>query len=181
MQKLKLLEKKIKELFRKQGSAVGFVIDEVLLENGKTATREYLDHPGSVSVVPLTKDGNIVMVKQYRYPVGSVTLETPAGKMHYGHDVPIERAKAELKEETGYTAENYTLLMEFLVCPAFSNELQYIYMATGLKPGEAMPDEDEFLKVEEVPLNTALEMIKSGEIKDSKTIAGIQAVALLNK
>jgi len=138
-----------------------------------------MDHPGAVAVLPVLENGDIVLVRQYRYPVGEVTLEIPAGKLHPGKDPLPARARAELREETGYTASRLEKLTAFWPSSAFSNELLSIYLATGLKAGEAAPDEDEFLKVERMPFKKAAGLIKTGKIKDAKTIIAIQALALL--
>lgn len=169
----KLFEKsvKVKRVFK--GNAVNFNEDVVRLVNGKTATREYIDHPGAAAALPITDKGEIVMVRQFRYPVGEVTWEIPAGKCHGAGDDPLRRARHELREETGYTARSVKKLITFWPCCAFSNETLPIYLATGLKPGPMSPDEDEFLHVMSVPLDKALKMIKSGAIKDSKTVIAI--------
>lgn len=173
----KLLEKpvKVKRVFK--GNAVNFNEDLVRLINGKTATREYIDHPGAAAALPITDKGEIVMVRQFRYPVGEVTWEIPAGKCHGPEDKPLTRVRHELREETGYTARSIKKLITFWPCCAFSNETLPIYLATGLKPGPMQPDEDEFINVMHVPLKKALEMIKSGVIKDSKTVIAILVYA----
>jgi ADP-ribose diphosphatase len=181
MKEIKLLEKKLKGKKIFTGKAVGFNVDTILLPNGKTATREYLTHPGAVAVLPILKNGDIVFVKQYRYPIRKVTYEIPAGKLHNKKDNFLKRAIAELKEETGYTAKKLEHLIDFWPTPAFSNELLKIYIAVDLKAGKAMPDEDEFLNVEFLPLEKAMKMIKSGKIKDSKTIIALQAYMLEKK
>ncbi|MCG2726998.1 MAG: NUDIX hydrolase [Elusimicrobia bacterium] len=175
MKKIKLLEKNLKSKKIFTGKAVGFNVDTIKLPNGKTATREYLTHPGAVAVLPILKNGDIIFVKQYRYPVKEATYEIPAGKLHSKKDNFLKRAIAELKEETGYRAKKLKHLIDFWPTPAFSNELLKIYLATDLKEGKSMPDEDEFLKIEFIPLNKALKMIKTGKIKDSKTIIALQA------
>ncbi len=171
---IKLIEKQLCKKRLYKGGAVNFNVDTVKLLNGKTAKREYIDHPGAVAVLPVLPNGDIVLVCQYRYPVGKVTWEIPAGKMHYGGDSPLTRAKAELAEETGYTGKLKKLL-SFWPCCAFSNELLHIYTGTGLVPGKATPDDDEFLNVLRVPYAKALRMTQTGAIKDSKTIIALLA------
>ncbi len=178
---MKLLEKKLKSKKIFEGKAVGFNVDTIMLPNGKTAQREYLTHPGAVAVLPILKNGDIVFVKQYRYPIGEATYEIPAGKLHSKKDNFLKRAIAELKEETGYCAKKLEHLVDFWPTPAFSNELLRIYFATDLKAGKAMPDEDEFLKIEFIPLKKAMKMIETGKIKDSKTIIALQAYMLNRK
>ncbi|MFA6435269.1 MAG: NUDIX hydrolase [Elusimicrobiales bacterium] len=176
-----LFEKRLKHRKVFSGNAVNFRVDDIRLPNGRTATREFLDHPGAVAVLPVLENGDIVLVRQYRYPVGEVTLEIPAGKLHSKKDPLIPRARAELREETGYTAAKLEKLSSFWPTSAFSNEILHIYLATGLKPGEMDPDEDEFLKVERMPFKKAAGLIKTGKIKDAKTIIALQAYLLREK
>ncbi|NLO91270.1 MAG: NUDIX hydrolase [Elusimicrobia bacterium] len=175
---IKLIEKGLCKKRLYKGGAVNFNVDKVLLPNRKTANREYLDHPGAVAVLPVLPNGNILMVRQYRYPVGEATWEIPAGKMHGPKDSPALRARCELQEETGYTVSSLSKLITFWPCCAFSNERLHIYQASGLKPGPASPDDDEFLRPGEFSLKRAMAMVRSGRIKDSKTIIALQALAL---
>ncbi|MEI7481116.1 MAG: NUDIX hydrolase, partial [Elusimicrobiota bacterium] len=117
---------------------------------------------------------------QYRYPVQEITLEIPAGKLHSKNDPLPARARAELREETGYTAARLEKLSAFWPTSAFSNEVLHVYLATGLKAGKAAPDEDEFINVEHIAFKKAVSLIKTGKIKDAKTIIAIQAFALRN-
>lgn len=144
----------------------------VKLPNGKTATRDIVRHPGAAAVIPLNADNEIYLVKQYRKTIDKVTIEIPAGKLDNGED-PLECAKRELKEETGleYTEIKHVLNMH--TSAGFSDEILYIYLATGLTEGETCADEDEFISNIKLPVNTLVEMITSGEITDSKTIVGI--------
>jgi ADP-ribose pyrophosphatase len=157
------------------GNAVGFRADLIRLPNGGNATREFMEHPGAVAILPVLPDGRVVLVRQYRYPVGKATLEIPAGKLHSKKDCLLKRARAELKEETGYTAASLKRIMSFWPTPAFSDEIIAIFIAEGLKPGKADPDEDEFIKVEKMPLKKALRLLQTGKIKDAKTIIALQA------
>ncbi len=173
-----MFEKQLKrgEIF--SGNAVNFRADVIRLPNGKTATREFMDHPGAVAILPVLENGDIVMVRQYRYPVREATLEIPAGKLHSKNDPVPARARAELREETGYTAARLKKLQAFWPTPAFSNELLHIYLATGLRPGKTDPDEDEFIKVVAMPFKKAARLVRTGKIKDAKTIIAIQAYSL---
>jgi len=132
-------------------------------------------HPGAVAVLPVLPDGRIIFVRQYRYPVGQATLEIPAGKLHSASDRPLTRAKAELREETGFTAARITPLLSFWPTPAFSNEVLHIFKAIGLRPGASFPDEDEFLRVETLSFEKAWALVNKGLIMDSKTIIALQA------
>ena len=166
----KLIETKIssKPIFR---GVVGMNIDTVRLINGKTATREYMVHPGASAVLPIIGD-KVVLVEQYRYPVKTLTLELPAGKLKPCQK-PLACAKAELAEETGYSAAKIKKLLAFHPAGAFSDEVLHIYIATGLKPGKTRPDDDEFLNTRIIPLKQAYKMITQGKITDSKTIIAL--------
>ncbi|MDA8130311.1 MAG: NUDIX hydrolase [Elusimicrobia bacterium] len=162
---------------------VNFRADTVTIPNGKKATREFVDHPGAVAVLPVLSDGRIVFVRQFRYPVGQVTLEIPAGKLHSAKDSPLARVKAELKEETGYTAKKIYRILSYWPTPAFSTEVLHIYFATGLAGGKPEPDEDEFLTLETIPFKKAWRMVRTGKIRDSKTVIALQAwkISLLER
>ncbi len=179
----RLMETPVKKNPVYEGGAVDFYVDTVKMINNKTAKREYLNHPGAVAVLPVLDSGEVILVEQYRYPVGEATFEIPAGKMHRGKDSPLKRAKAELREETGYTARKIEKLTTFWPCCAFSSEALHLYIATGLVPGKAQPDEDEFLNMHKVPFAKAYKMVADGKIKDAKTIIALQAYAIrqLNK
>lgn len=169
----------LKERFHRKrvlySGTVDFRADTVVLPNGKKATRAFMAHPGAVAVLPVLPDGRIIFVRQYRYPVGEATLEIPAGKLHSAKDSPLARVKAELQEETGYTARSIKPLADFWPTTAFSNEVLHIYTATGLKPGPASPDDDEFVRTEVLPFGKAWRLLRAGAIMDAKTIIALQA------
>lgn len=168
--KEKCLEKKALYL----GKAVNFYRDLILLPDGKRAIREYLDHPGAVAVLPLLDRKTAVLVRQYRYPVGETTYEIPAGKLD-GKESRLACLRRELREETGYSARKIGYLLSYWPTPAFSNELLHVYWAQDLTPGRHSPDEDEWIEVERVPVEKALQWVFSGKIKDSKTIIALLA------
>ena len=155
--------------------------DTVKLPNGNTAIREWIKHPGASSVIPLLEDGTIILVKQYRYPVGKITLEVPAGKLDAPDEDPLVCAERELSEETGYTADKMEKLTTIATTVGFSNEYIHIYAATGLKAGQQHTDEDEFINVVKMPLAKAVEMVLSGEIYDCKSVAAILLVERMLK
>ena len=169
---MNLEEKQLSAEYKFKGRIINLRVDEALLPNGATASREIVEHNGGICVVPLTENNEILMVEQFRYPYSEVVLEIPAGKRD-GNEEPLEGGKRELKEETGATAESYTFLGELYPTPGYCGEIIYMYLARGLSYGETDPDEDEFLNVKRIPLETAVEMIMSGEIKDAKTQAAI--------
>ena len=155
--------------------------DEVRLPNGNTSGREYLKHLGAVCVVPLTEDRKVIVERQYRYAVRQAMIEIPAGKLDYEGEDRLEAAKRELREETGYTADKWTDMGEYLTAPAFSDEKISMYLAEGLHKGEQDLDEDEFLDYFEVPLNDLVKDVMLGKITDAKTQTGIlKAAAILN-
>ncbi len=154
--------------------------DTVMLENGQQAPRELINHPGGVCVVPLTDNGEVVMVRQFRYAYKKALLEVPAGKLNYGED-SLECGKRELTEETGAVAEKYTYLGKVYPTPAYLDEVIHVYLAQGLSFGEQNLDEDEFLEVERYPLADLVKMVIDNEIEDAKTqIAILKTHVLLN-
>lgn len=147
-------------------------LDEIKLPNGKTGTRIYLKHRGASGILPV-QDGYVYLVEQFRYPIGMSTLEIPAGKREPGQTF-LTCARAELKQETGLSARCLKEILTFHPCNAFSDEVQHLYVATGLSRGKTDLDEDEFINVKKIPLKKAYAMIKSGKITDAKTILSLQ-------
>lgn len=155
-----------------KGNLLNVFSDHIKLPNGKKATREYIKHPGAVAVVPITEEGNIVLVKQYRYPVGKVLLEIPAGKLDKGEQ-PDECALRELEEETGYVAQKITKLASIYTTPGFTDEVIHLYVAENLLLAKPCPDEDEFLDVEVYTKEEVQEMINDGRINDAKSMLAL--------
>lgn len=151
--------------------------DEVELPNGHKAIREWIKHPGASAVIPLLPDNQIILVRQFRYPVGKVTLEVPAGKLDKVGEDPIECAKRELSEETGYTAKKIWKLTTIATTVGFSDEYIHLYAATDLTAGEKHPDSDEFINAVKIPLTAALQMVESGKIFDAKSAVSILLLA----
>ncbi len=146
--------------------------DSVRLPDGTTAEREFIEHPGAVAVIALTDAGELVMERQYRYPLGRDMIEIPAGKIDPGED-PLATARRELMEETGYTAAQWRHMATIHIAIAYSNERIEIYLAKGLRQEGAKLDDEEFLEVFTLPLATALAWVRGGKITDSKTVSGL--------
>ena len=163
-----LEEKTLSSEQKFDGKVVKLFVDQVELENGEKTFREVIKHPGGVCILPLDGDNNVLMVRQFRYPSHKVLLEIPAGKMEYGED-HRECGLRELKEETGCTCDEFTYLGNLIPTPAYDTEVIYMYLARGLHSGEQKLDEDEFLEVEKIPLDKAVEMVMNNEIADAKT------------
>jgi ADP-ribose pyrophosphatase len=164
----------IKPIF--DGKIIKVELHNVELCNGNISTREIVRHKGGVTVIPITEDNEVILVRQFRKPFDEELLEAPAGKLETGED-PELCAIRELKEETGLTADKLSYLTTMYPSPGYTDEKLYIYKAEQLHEGEAALDEDEFLSVERYTFKQALDMIKSGEIKDAKTIIGILMIA----
>lgn len=179
---MNLEEKTIEKNYVFYGNIINVRQDRALIPSGKIATRDVVEHNGGVCVVPLCDNGDVVFVKQFRYPYLEVVTEIPAGKRDSKDEIPMECGKRELKEEIGAVAEEYTYLGELYPSPGYCDEVIYMYLATGLTFGETDPDEDEFLNIERIPLKQAVDMVLSGEIKDAKTQAALlKTYLLLNK
>jgi ADP-ribose pyrophosphatase len=151
-----------------QGKYLEYHLDEVILPDGRTSTREYLHHPGAIAAVPLLDDGQVVMVKQFRYPTGSVLLEIPAGKLEAG-ETPDQCVERELIEEIGYKPDQISHLISIWTTPGFTDEIIHLYLATGLKPCRSHLDSDEFLEVVVMTKEELLDHLHSGAVVDGKT------------
>ncbi len=176
-----LIEKKISGESVFDGRLLHVRRDTVLLPNGHETIREWVKHPGASAVLPVLEDGSVVLVRQYRYPVGRVTLEIPAGKLDVEGEDPLGCAKRELKEETGYVAEHYTKLFSLATTVGFSDEWIHIYYAEGLTAGEDCPDEDEFIHTVRMPLEKAIALVEDNTIVDGKTVTALLMYAARHK
>ena len=174
----KLFEKKISSENVFDGVLLHVKKDVVELPNGNQAPREWIKHQGASAIIPLLPDGNIILVKQFRYPINQVTLEIPAGKLDFENEDPLVCAKRELSEETGYTAGRIWKLAKIATTVGFSNEWIHIYAAEDLQSGKQHPDEDEFINYLKLPLEEAIKMVDEGKIFDSKSVI---AILLLEK
>ncbi len=147
-------------------------VDKVLTSWGKLTTREVVEHPGAVVIIPLLNDGSIVLVSQYRHAIGKVLLELPAGTLELGED-PETCANRELEEETGFVAGRMEKLATLYLAPGYSTEKVYVYMASDLKRVGQKLEPDEKISTVVLEIDEVLNMIMKGEIEDAKTVAGI--------
>ena len=143
--------------------------DTVRLPNGNEAVREVIRHIGAVCVIPVLDNGDVIVERQYRYPLDRVILEIPAGKLDSKDEDRLSAIRRELREETGYTAGSWTEIGPFWPAPAYSDEYITMYLARDLHKGERHLDEDEFLDVFTVPLKDLVEDVMAGKIADAKT------------
>lgn len=145
--------------------------DTVRLPDGKKSKREYIRHPGAVVILPIMDDGKVLLERQYRYPLQSVFIEFPAGKIDPGED-PLACAKRELEEETGYTAREWFFVCTIHNAIAYSDEHLDIYLARNLTAGKSKLDEGEFLETFTATVSEMLDWVRAGKITDVKTVIG---------
>jgi ADP-ribose pyrophosphatase len=159
------------------GSILTMRVDDVRMPSGRMAEREYVTHRGAVGIVPLTDANEIVLVNQYRHPVGGLLKEIPAGKLDPG-ETPAECARRELIEEVGLAPEALIKLSTFYTTPGYSNELFHLFVAYGLTPEPSELTEEEIESVEKVSIPEAIRQINAGLIEDGKTIAAVGLVKI---
>src|SRR5581483_56819 len=158
-----------------RGPVFQVTTDQVLEPGGLRVRRDVVRHSGSIVVLAVddqASEPRILLERQYRHAAQQFLWELPAGRIDEGES-ELEGAKRELLEETGYTAADWKRLFKYYASPGFIDETMAIYMAIGLKPGKAQPEEDERITKRLVPVNTALSWIRKGLIRDGKTIAGV--------
>lgn len=153
-----------------RGKVISLQVDDVILPNGKSAKREIIKHPGAVAIIPITAEGKLVLVEQYRKALERSIIEIPAGKIDPGEE-PANTARRELEEETGYGTRDLKYLQSFATSPGFADEIIHVYVAKDLYvlDEKAPLDEDEFINLLEVTLEEAQEMVKDQRIYDAKT------------
>lgn len=159
------------------GRVISLDVDEVRFPNGTTGELEMIRHPGASAVVPFLSDPHspdpeVLLIRQYRYATNGAIYEIPAGRLEPGED-PRDCARRELREETGYSAENLTLLTTFYTTPGFTDEKIHIFMANASDPGDVALEADEVVTLAPMSLSSALALVHSGEISDGKTIIGL--------
>jgi ADP-ribose pyrophosphatase len=167
-----LTEKQLDSQVVYDGGFIEVLKDTVLLPDNSTSTREYITHPGAVAMLALLDNGNLVMERQFRYPLHREFIELPAGKIDNGEDI-LNTAQRELLEETGYVAREWIHLTTAWPCIGYSDERMEYFLARGLTYQGSKLDDGEFLEVFELSLSEAIEWIRLGKITDSKTIVGL--------
>ena len=155
-----------------EGSVFGIRRDEIIEPTGVHATREVVTHPGSVVVLPVLPDGQILLIQQYRYAARQFLWELVAGRIDAG-ETPREAAARELIEETGYRAKRFRIFLEMFPTPGFLEEKMFLLLAEGLTAGRAEPEDDEKIVSRAYNLKQLEEMIRKGKLRDAKSIAGI--------
>jgi len=170
--KLELREETIDSTVVFSGRIVKLRVDRVRLPNGRESTREVVVHRGAVAAVPLIDSHRVIMVRQFRQAAGETLLEIPAGTLDSGED-PVDCVVRELEEEIGYHANRVTLMFRSYLAPGYSSEMLHTFLAEDLVPKPTHSDEDEFIEIVELPLEEAIDKIRSGDIKDAKSICGI--------
>ena len=159
------------------GRVVRLRVDTVLLANGGTAKREVIEHPGAVAIVAFDERGDVLLVRQYRRAADRYLLEIPAGTLKPGEDLAL-CAHRELIEETSERASRLDPLVGFFSAPGFCSEYLHVFVATGLSPESGVPDDDEDIEVVRLPLEECLKRVRSGEICDAKSVAGLLAASV---
>ncbi len=178
---MNLEEKTIKSECLYNGRVISLSVDEVELPNGEKAKREVVKHNGGVCVIAEDNDGNIMFVRQFRYPYKEVVLELPAGKRDSSTEDPLVCGKRELREETGAVAKRYFDLGNLYPTPGYCAEIIWLFGACDLSFCEQELDNDEFLAVEKIPLEQAVKMVLDGKISDAKTQIAVLKYQMLKQ
>jgi ADP-ribose pyrophosphatase len=155
-----------------RGRVFELVRENITLPNGVTFDLEVIHHPGAAAVVPVMEDRTILLIRQYRHAAGGFIWEIPAGTLNPG-EPPLECAKRELVEETGFSAGKFRKLGEITPVPGYSTERIHLFLATDLRPATQKLDKDELLDVHRVGIESAFERVMNGEIQDGKTICAL--------
>lgn len=167
-----LIEQKLdsREVF--DGKLLHVFIDEVRLPDGSTSTREWIRHPGASAVLPVFENGEVMMVKQFRYPVSQIFYEVPAGKVD-PNETPDSTAVRELKEEAGLECRQFKYIGHFYPSIGYTDEIIHLYVAWDIETFAQNVDDDEFLIKERLPFHKVVDMVHSGEIADGKTMVTV--------
>lgn len=177
---MELTEKTLSSKSVFDGRILHITLDEIELPNGKKSRREVVNHPGGVTVAALDEENNLLFVRQFRYPYKEVVLELPAGKLEKG-STPLENGKRELMEETGAEGYSYISLGQLYPSPGYTSEIIHLYACKVKSQGSSNPDDGEFLNVEKIPLDKAVEMVLNNQIPDAKTQVAVLKTAMLIK
>ncbi|WP_216830464.1 NUDIX hydrolase [Alkalihalobacterium elongatum] len=173
-------EKTLKSETLYEGKIIDVVLEDVELPDGNSSKRELVKHPGAVAIIPVTKEGKIVLIRQFRKALERAIVEIPAGKLEKG-EKPEVCAMRELEEETAYKTNQLKKVISFYTSPGFADELVHIFYTDQLEPGVENTDEDEFVEKIEVTLEEAEKMIETNEIFDAKTAFAVQWLRLRNQ
>jgi ADP-ribose pyrophosphatase len=160
------------------GRVLNLRVDQITLRNGGTATREVVEHRGAAAIVPILQERSIVLIRQYRYAIATDLLEVPAGTIEPGEE-PEHCAMRELEEETGYRSRQIQKIMEFYPVPGYGTEKIHVYLAMNLVKSEMRTEEDEQINLEILSLDNAIEKVRSGRIRDAKSICALYRAAEL--
>jgi ADP-ribose pyrophosphatase len=155
-----------------KGRGFGVRLDYMRTPNSSEVKYDIVDHVGSISIVPIDENGQVYFVRQYRPAVKDELLELPAGTLNEGEN-PVDAANREIREEIGMAAQNVKEIGSFYLAPGYSTELMHVYLATGLTDDPLDPDSDEFLSVEKMSVQKALEFAQSGQLLDAKSVAAL--------
>jgi ADP-ribose pyrophosphatase len=172
-----LVEQTQKKELVYRGKFLECYVDQVVLPNGKPATREYLHHPGAIAAVPVLDNGQIILVKQFRYPAGRVLLEIPAGKLETAES-PEECVRRELTEEIGFEPQQVIHLASVWTTPGFTDEIIHLYLAKGLQPLRRAMDNDEFLEVVTMDKKEVFKHLYEDQLIDGKTALAFMLIEL---
>ena len=177
---MELREEMVSQKTVYEGVIVNVRMDKAKLLDGRITNREVVEHPGGVAVFAMDQEDKVIMVRQFRYPMGEVVLELPAGKLEPGED-PRDSGLRELEEETGLQPQTFLSMGYSYSSPGILAEKIHLYFAKDLVQGPVHPDDGEFLEVVRIPYDQLMDMVAQGEIKDGKTLAGILKASLLLK
>lgn len=168
----RLIETTVESGLMFKGNLLHLYLDSAVMPDGSHSSREWINHPGACAVVPVFRDGTIMLVKQFRYPVKQIFYEVPAGKIDAG-EPPEITASRETEEETGLSSVSFQYIGHFYPCIGYSNEIIHIYTTWDLEQLTEHSDDDEFLINLRLPYSEAIRMIERGEITDAKTICSL--------
>lgn len=170
---MNMTEKTLSQEYHFHGRIMNVRVDKIELPNGRQSTREVCEHVGGVGVLPVDNEGNVILVRQYRYPYQCMMLELPAGKLDHGPEGHLACGVRELEEETGYTSKTMVYLGEMAPSCGFLTEVVHLYIAKDLTAGDCKPDEDEFVETVRYPIAQVEQMIADGTLTDAKTITAM--------